>query len=187
MTITTDRMTIAAFEAMAEPLDGRHELINGEVVETTGSGPRHNLLAKQLMLLLDDHVRNHALGIVFTDGASFILNQDPPLVRVPDIAFVSRDRIPSTGIPIGFWPGAPDLAVEVVSPDDRAANVRAKVGCYLSAGTRLVWVLWPEDRAVTVYRAGKAAVELGVNDSLDGGDVLPGFAVRVADLFEIGV
>ena len=87
-------------------------------------------------------------------------------------------------IPEGFWDGAPTLAVEVVSPEKRAADLYAKAHEYVAAGTRAVWVLWPRHRSVTVYAAG-ATRELGPNDELNGGDVLPGFRIRVGDLFNI--
>ena len=116
----------------------------------------------------------------------FILRRHPDLLRVPDVAFVSWDRLPDRRRPEGFLPIAPDLAAEVVSPHNRADDINEKVHDYLEAGTRLVWVLWPRRRMITVYELDKDLRELGPDDFLDGGDVLPGFRVRVAKLFAIG-
>lgn len=186
MTISTRVITIAEYEALPEPTDGtRLELVNGEVIEVTGAAWQHNLIAKHLTRLLDDHVILRSLGLVFTDGAGFILDQDPPTVRVPDVAFVSGDHVPAADHEEGFWPGAPDLAVEIVSANDRATEVRAKVSHYLAAGTRLVWVLWPRDQTVTVYRADGSTTQFGDGDTLDGEDVVPGFTVPVSALFAI--
>ena len=190
MTISTRHVTIAEYEALPEPSDGtRYELVNGEVITVTGSGLEHGLIVGAVYDAIRDAVRGTRLGYVLGDGTGFILSDDPPTVRVPDVAFIARDRIPVGFTFRGFAPGPPDLAVEVVSPWDRAADVRAKVGQYLVAGTRLVWVLWPDEGVVTVYRttaAGDSLItEVGTTGTLDGGDVLPGFSVPVSVLFEI--
>lgn len=104
-------------------------------------------------------------------------------MRVPDISFVTWERVPD--VSDKFREGPPDLAVEVVSPSDRATAMHRRVQDYLTSGTRQVWVLWPSQRALTVYEADGSARELGADALLDGGNVLPGFSVQVADLFEI--
>lgn len=114
----------------------------------------------------------------------FRLRRHPDTVRAPDAAFIAQDRLPAGRRHRGYFEGAPDLTVEVVSPEDRPAEVRAKVREWLEAGARLVWVLWPETRTVSVYPAHGDARDLGEADSLDGGDVLPGFSCRVGDLFD---
>ena len=164
----------------------RHELVKGELVEVPGAGALHGLIVGLIYRLLAAFVGEHGLGYAFGDGVGYILGREPDLVRIPDASYVARERFPEGGIPEGFWPIAPDLAVEVVSPHDRAEDVHDKVREYLAAGARLVWVLWPRSRAVTVHTAGVAPRELGDADELNGGDVLPGFRVRVADLFEVG-
>ena len=106
-------------------------------------------------------------------------------MRVPDASFVARERIPAGGVPVGFWPFAPDLAVEILSPNDRPDEVYAKIGEYPAAGTHAVWVMWPERRALTAHRPDGVTIELGPDDEVDGGKVLPGFRVRVGELFDI--
>lgn len=178
-------ITIEDLWEMPEKPGVRFELVDGELVEVPGAGAVHTMIMVTLFKLLSECSQRHQYGIVFPDGLGYILSPHPGRLRIPDVSFVSRDRIPSTGIPEGFWPGAPDLAVEIVSPNDRAEDVHAKVGEYLEAGARAVWVLWPRERSVTVYGAAGSVNELGPDDELDGGDVLPGFSVRVDKLFDV--
>ncbi len=123
------------------------------------------------------------LGLVFTD-VGFRLAEDPDTVRGPDIAFVSASRLRS-GFPRGFFPGAPDLAVEVVSPGDKAGELQEKIREYLSSGVRLVWLADPRSQTVTAYRpSGEAHVYSG-EEPVPGEDVLPGFSFRPAELFRV--
>jgi Uma2 family endonuclease len=113
----------------------------------------------------------------------FRLESDPDTVRAPDAWFVSAEHIPEDGIPDGFWPGAPTRAVEVLSPSDRFADVLRKVKEYLAAGARLVWVIDPKGRSAAVFGPGAPLAELlGEDGVLDGGDVLPGFTLRLRDV-----
>ena len=171
--------------ALPERPGVRYELADGELIEVPGAGLLHNLLVGLLYRLLDDFVRREDLGLVFTDGTAYVLRRGPDLVRIPDVSFVAWERLPAGDVPEGFGPFAPDLAVEVVSPGDRAEDVRRKVREYLAAGTRRVWVLWPREPSVTVHESGGVLRELGPDDELDGGDVVPGFRVRVAELFAV--
>ncbi len=111
------------------------------------------------------------------------LTSDPDTVRAPNISFVSKDRLPAGPAPEGYWPFAPDLIIEVISPGDTSQEVQAKVSEYLSAGTRLVWVVYPKTRNVVEYRPGGEARVLSEEDSLDGRDVVPGFRCRISELF----
>ncbi|MCS7052068.1 MAG: Uma2 family endonuclease [Thermomicrobium sp.] len=165
----------------------RYELREGKLVEMPGAGALHNLIVGLVYRLLFAFVSRHRLGLVFSDGAAFLLQRNPDTVRIPDVSVVRRERVPAAGIPEGFWPGAPDLAVEIVSPHDRAEEVHERVRDYLAAGTVQVWVLWPKSRSVTVYWADGTARELGPEETLAGGDLLPGFAVKVSELFAIEV
>jgi Uma2 family endonuclease len=178
-------MTIEDLWELPEKPGVRYELADGELVEVPGASFIHGLITGLILDLLRDFVRKTRMGLVVGDGVSYVLSNQPPRLRIPDASFVSRDKIPAGGVPEGFFPGAPDLAVEIVSPNDRAGEVHAKVGEYLAAGTRAVWVLWPSDRSVTVHYAGGQVEELGPNRDLDGGNVLPGFRVRVGDLFNV--
>jgi len=186
MTITTRHVTIAEYEALPETSDGtRYELVNGEIIEVTGAGAEHGAIMLQLAYRLRTYVIERSLGLVFGDGTNFVLSVDSPTIRVPDVAFVSRAHIPAGRLPKGSWPIPPDLAVEITSPNDREAEVQTKIRQYLAAGTRLVWTVSPDDETVTVHRPGSPPIHLGISDTLDGDDVLPGFSVPVLALFEI--
>ncbi len=132
---------------------------------------------------LDNHVSAHRLGVVCAAETGFLLAQNPDTVRAPDIAFVRRERIEKAGEVKGYWVGAPDLAVEVTSPGDTIREVEAKVAQWLEAGARMVWVVSSKLRTVTVYRSLTDIVVLTEKDTLDGGDVVPGFQMRVAEIF----
>lgn len=178
-------MTIQEFWDVPEKPGVRMELINGTIVEYLPFTVREGLINGHVLSALYQFVRDRRLGFVCGNGPGFVLREDPGSVRVPDASFVARDSIPTTGIPDGFWPDAPDLAVEIVSPNDRAEKVHAKVGEYLAAGTWVVWVLWPSTQSVTVHHSGGRMEELGPDRDLVGGEVLPGFSVRVFDLFDV--
>ena len=132
---------------------------------------------------MHQHADSHRLGVVLTP-AGFKIAADPDTVREPDIAFIRAERIPSTGIPDGFWPGPPDLAIEIRSPGDRLTSLRAKVADYLARGVRLVWVVDPKAKTVTVHRAHWPAMTLGVDDVIEAPGVVHGFTCRVARFFE---
>lgn len=180
-------MTAEDLLAMPEVPGKRLELFDGELIELPGSTAIHNFISAVLYRLVFAFVEAHDLGVVATDGASFIIDRDPDVVRIPDVSFVSWDRIPGRKLPRGYWPFPPDLAVEVVSPIDSAVEVRRKVNRYLQAGTRLVWLVWPDDRVITVYVGGTAPRDLYEGDELDGGDVLPGFRAPVSQVFDIPI
>ena len=181
----TRLVTAEELWALPEQPGVRYELAEGELVEVPGAGGVHAQIVMTLVVLLHAFVSERKLGRVFADGLGYILRRNPDVLRIPDVSFVARERIPAGGIPEGFWPGAPDLAVEIVSPNDLAQEINDKVHQYLEVGTRMVWVLWPNRRTVTVYLPEGQLRDLGPNDELDGGEVLPGFSVRVASLFEV--
>lgn len=159
----------------------RFELYRGELVEVPFAGVLHSAIVGIVCKLLAAAAEHG--GYVFGDGLGYILARRPDVVRGPDVSYVTADRLLQVGLPAGFWPGAPDLAVEIVSPNDRATEIRAKTRDYLDAGTQLVWVLWPDTRSVTVSDASGAIIELGPDAALDGGALLPGLRVTVAALF----
>jgi Uma2 family endonuclease len=129
------------------------------------------------------HVEANDLGVVFAAETGFRLASDPDTVRAPDVAFVIKTRVEEVGEFEGFWPGAPDLAVEVISPGDSYTEVEEKVEEYLQAGARAVWVVDPRRRTITVYRSLTDITILTENDTLEGGDLIPGFSCRVAEVF----
>ena len=133
--------------------------------------------------LLEQHASAHNLGSVYAAETGYRLEHDPDTVRAPDVSFVSRDRLPPEGESDRYWPFAPDLAVEVVSPSDTVSEVQEKVMDYIAAGTRLVWVAHPKTRTVTEYHSLAEVRVLTADDLLDGADVMPGFSCRVSELF----
>lgn len=173
--------TITADELLRMPEDGvRRELVAGEIREMTPVGRRHAHVSQNLNRSLDAHVRAHALGEVFAEFG-YILVADPATVRAPDLSFVRAERL--AAVPgEGYFPGAPDLAIEVVSPGDRAGDVRTKASEYLAAGTRMVLVADPQRRTVAIHRPGHPVVELLEDGVTDGGDVVPGWRMEVRDV-----
>jgi Uma2 family endonuclease len=162
--------------------DCRHELEAGWVISEPFPSLRHDEVRKRLERILDTPVARRRLGAIF-GNVGFVLARDPDTVRGPDLSFVARERL--VGIDYSrFFEGAPDLAIEILSPSNRPYQVRAKVADYLAAGCRLVWVVNPERRIVTSYRALLTPRVLVVDEELDGEDVLPGLRVAVGSIFE---
>ena len=184
MTIVAARSPITAEELFELPDNGgRCELVKGEIIRTTPTGAEHGVVTARIGHLIQEFALAHDLGLCCGAETGFILERDPDTVRAPDAAVVLASRVPASGVPAGYWPFAPDLAVEVVSPSDRLADVHVKIADYLAAGTRLVWLVEPETRMVHVYRSPQQVEVLGTEDDLDGGDVLPGFRTPVQHLF----
>ncbi len=150
-----------------------------------GTSARPAVIAMRIAIRVGGFIEQHGLGICGGADFGFLLASDPDTVRVPDFGFVRTERVPAGGIPAsGFWPGAPDLAVEVFSPSNRFTNVLEKVYEYLDAGTRLVWVIEPEARKAMVFRPGGAPpATVGEDGALDGEDVLPGFTLPLAQIW----
>jgi Uma2 family endonuclease len=159
------------------------ELVRGELRRRPLAGFEHGVINATFAAIFCRHIRVPRIGAAVGAGTGFILARNPDTVRAPDVAFVSQARLEQTGIPKKFFPGAPDLAVEVVSPSDTMEEIEEKVDDFLAAGTQLVWVVNPRRRSVTVYRPGPRVNILKEPDELAGEDVVPGFACRVGDLF----
>lgn len=175
---------VTAEEAFALGTSRRFELRKGVVVYMSPSGAQHGVVAMTIGSLLHEYVRRAGLGVVVAAETGFILARNPDTVRAADAAFVSKDRFPPGGPPIAFWPLAPDLAVEVVSPSESSEDIQEKVQDYLAAGTRLVWVVYPKTRSATVYRSLHDARILRGDEVVSGEDVLPGFTCPVSRFFE---
>lgn len=158
------------------------ELVAGRMIVREPAGHRHGRVAADLGFLLQQHVKVNDLGVVYAAETGFILARDPDTVRAADVAFVGRARVPEPE-PTGYAELAPDLVVEVLSPDDRPGEVLAKVGDWLKAGVRLVWVVDPGRREVRTYRPDGSESRLREDDSLEGEDVLSGFSCRVKSIF----
>ncbi len=179
---TTTRVT--ADQLLHMPADGcRYELIAGELKKMTPAGWKHGAVGGELSAMLGAHVRQHDLGRVLLAETGFLLTRDPDTVRAPDIAFIAKDRWAAASHDETFWPGAPDLAVEVVSPADTVSEVDDKVRAWLDAGAGAVWIVDPKSRNVTVYRSATDIQTLTEDDDLRGGDVVPGFRCRVGEIF----
>jgi Uma2 family endonuclease len=182
--MTTTQQFMTAEELWKLPDNGkRRELVKGELREMPPAGSEHGAVAMNLTLPLAQYVKAHDLGIVFAAETGFFIGRAPDTVRAPDAAFVARDRIPAAGVPKRYFPGAPDLAIEVLSPGDTVDEVEEKVNDWLAGGTRLVWVVNPRRRTVTIYRPGPQISVLHESDAVSGEDVVPGFTCQVRDLF----
>jgi Uma2 family endonuclease len=186
--VTTDRLlsaddlwAIQADEQAAASSDRRFELVRGELIEMTPASGLHGIVAGEIGALLRNYIYTHKLGYFFAAETGFLLARDPDVVRAPDAAFVAWERVPDPN-PDRFWPVAPDLAVEVVSPSDRAADVQSRVNDFLAAGSRLVWVIYPDTLIAAVYYPGGEARILPREGVLDGSPVLPGLRIPLADL-----
>ena len=161
----------------------RLELVKGKVYEMAPAGGRHGYAANRAAARLTVHTDSTGLGHVFTAETGFLIHRDPDTVRAPDVSFVSVSRLALNDISDGYIDMAPDLAVEVVSPNDRRREVQEKVEEWLNAGVRLVWVLYPATRSAIIYRSLNDVTNLAADDFLDGEEVVPGFTCRVGDLF----
>lgn len=157
------------------------ELVRGQLIVREPPGTWHGGVAARLTYLIADYVYRHDLGVVCAQDTGFKIESEPDTVRAPDVAFV--DRVHAAEIPTtGYAPFAPDLAVEIVSPDDRPGELLAKVGQWLDAGTRVVWVIDPARTVARVYRDDGDLAIIPAGGSLDGEAVLPGFTCALADI-----
>lgn len=185
MVLQRPKLTVEDFYAFldAQENDRRYELIEGEIVEMPPSSNPNSRLALRLGLRLNIFVENNDLGYVMGADGGYTLS--PGTVRIPDCSFVSKDRFPD-GLPDRIE-GGPDLAVEVISPSETATAIMKKVRMYLDAGTRLVWVIYPEDQVIDVYQPteqGYLLQTVVASGSLQGGDVLLGFSLALKSLFD---
>lgn len=160
----------------------RAELVKGVLVVREPAGYSHGKVAVNLAVELGIHLKQTRAGQLFAAETGFVLERDPDTVRAPDIAFVRRERLPQPE-PAGFPDLAPDLVVEVTSPGDRPGDVLAKAADWLSAGVRLIWVIDPQRREARVYRADGSETLVSEAETVDGEDVLPGFACPLASIF----
>jgi Uma2 family endonuclease len=184
--MSTASSLMTADQLLHMPQDGtkRYRLIAGELRTMAPAGSEHGEEAMSLGAIIWNFVRAKQLGKVFAAETGFIVQRNPDTVLAPDVAFVRRDRVPAGGSPRGFFPAAPDLAVEVISPHDRQSEIDEKVELWLASGLRLLWLVNPSRREVTAYRSLTDVKVLTEEDTLDGCDVLPGFTCPVAEIFE---
>ena len=180
---TTTLITAAELLAMPTGMGKRYELRAGELREMSPSGWRNGKVTVRLTTRLDSYVETHDLGVVFGAETGFRLASDPDTVRASDISFISKQNIPSREPSDGFWPGAPDLAVEVLSPGDRTGEVNEKIDAWLNAGCAAVWVVDPKRKTVTIHRSRSDIQVKAAGETLRGDPVVPGFSCAVVELF----
>ncbi len=175
---------LSAEEFAALPREGlRLELIRGELHAMPPAFSDHGSAAMQLGAYLAAYILSHDLGRVYAAETGFLLARNPDTVRAPDFAYIQASRVTPEATAPNWNPVIPDLVVEVVSSSDRPSDVKDKVEMWLSAGVRLVWVVWPATRTVDQHRPGEAARSLSATDTLDGANVVPGFTLPVASVF----
>lgn len=182
MSRTARQVTAEELERFRDD-DYRYELVQGRVTRMSPVGFQHGKVVMRVGFLLSRHLENRRVGVALTE-VGFTLARNPDTVRAPDIAFVRQDRIPSSDTR-GFLNGPPDLAIEVLSPDDRLSEVNEKVDEYLTRGVGLVVVVDPEEKTVTTFRPGTPSVILRADDdTLDLNDVIRGFRCSLREVFE---
>jgi Uma2 family endonuclease len=181
--VATKLITAAEFARMPDPPDGsKEELVRGEIVTMPAPGFRHGVVQGNVAFVLKLFLRDHAVGRV-TVESGLQTEFDPDTVRGPDVAFWSFERLPAVQAPEVYPEVAADLCVEVLTPSSSRTKIQAKVKEYLKRGVRMVWVVDPDDRSVTVYRRPDEGRVFWDTATLSGEDVLPAFSCPVAELF----
>ena len=163
--------------------ENRYELIKGRLIVMSPAGFEHGSTVSKLNAQVQVFVEENDLGVATAAETGFYLERNPDTVRAPDVGFVSKKKLPDGPLPRSYFEGCPDLAVEVVSPNDRVSDVQDKVQVWLSHGAKLVWVVEPKTQTVTIYRADGSAQVLQSTDTLEGEEVLPGFQYPLEKLF----
>jgi len=181
--VATEPKLVSAEELLALPDDGmRHELIDGVLTTMVPPGAEHGGLESTVSGHLFVHLTRRPTGRLVTGETGFRLRRDPDLVRGADVAFIRAERVPPAGLPAGYFDGAPDLAIEVVSPGDSASEVDEKVHQWLDGGASAVWVIYPTGPRLRAHQPDRTSRTYCADDEVDGGDLLPGFRMRLADL-----
>lgn len=176
------RMTVREFAA--DPaMHGPAELVRGEVHVMTPASGRHGLIVGAIFSALDPYVEANRLGLCFPGITGFDLPGLEATVRSPDLAFVSVARMPPEGFDLGFPNLAPDLVVEVLSPDETPQQLKTKLRDYFAAGTRVAWIVDADRRTVRVRKPGDSEIELTADHTLYGMEVIPGFELPVSRVF----
>lgn len=161
--------------------DKEYEIVNGIPEEKAMAGARHGSIIMRLGARLVNYVEAHRLGEVYSPDTTFVVGRNQ---RLPDLGLVLADRIPADGEPEGIWEIAPDLAIEVISPNDIYTKVAQKVDDYLEAGVKQVWLVSPEQSSVTIYRSPFDVTVFQDEMELVSEDLLPGFRCRLNEIFK---
>jgi Uma2 family endonuclease len=170
-------VTLDQYQRLVEDDRFRSELSRGMLVREPRPGALHSRIAFELAVILRDYVNANDLGRVEVE-AGYRLSEQPPSVRGPDVSFISRERLPAD-VPVSWWPFAPDLAVEVVSPGNKVAAVQQKILDYFDAGTRQIWLVDAASRSITVYRSLSDIRIIRAPDVLVADDIFPGFELAL--------
>ena len=181
---TTSTALMTAEELMELPDDGfRYELINGELEKMPPPGHPHGRIAFRLSVFLGQFILDHGLGEGFAPETGFKLTSNPDTVLAPDFSFVTNKHFREKRDTEGYWPGAPDLAVEVLSPSDRSGKVKQKISRWFSFGTKQVWIVDPKHSTVAVYRSESDITTFSGSDYLEAQDLFPGFRLSLEKIF----
>jgi len=184
---STSMALMTAEELLQLPRDDfRHELINGELITMPLPGTPHGRFAVRLAGPLLQFVLDNDLGEVY-DHSGWQVTVNPDTVLGPDVAFVSKQRLQDAGDVKGYWPGPPDLAVEVLSPSDRPYRVKPRISQWFGYGVKQLWIVNPKDRTVTVYRSTSDATTFSGDDYLEAPDLFPGFGLSLDRIFSTSV
>ncbi len=178
---TKTLISVAEFERLEEHDDVRYELDEGELLEMTKPHVGHNRVVMKMTRALLRYLETNPAGELFTPDNLYVLG--PTTRRIPDLSFLLAGRASKID-PAKYIDGAPDLAIEVLSPSDQAAAMRRKMKQYFAAGSRVVWLVYPELREIEFWESASGPVRVvGDGDTLESRDLLPGFSCRVSDLF----
>ena len=181
---TTSTALMTAAELMELPDDGfRYELINGELEKMPPPGHPHGRTALRLSVYLGQFILDQGLGEAFASETGFKLTSNPDTVLAPDFAFVTNEHYAEGSKTEGYWPGPPDLAVEVLSPSDRPGKVKLKISRWFSFGTKQLWIVDPKQRTVTIYRSESDVTTFSGSDDLEAQDLFPGFRISLDKIF----
>jgi Uma2 family endonuclease len=179
MTVETKLITADELLLLPHGYDKRYELVKGELITMSPAGLSHGIIGGRILGSLGSYVEARKLGVVPSSDTGYLLERNPDTVLAPDVSFIAAHRVTNSD---QYFAGAPDLAVEVISPSDSVRDVDAKVAKYLSAGTRLVIVVHPRKRTATVTTP-TAVTHLTLDDTLTAADVIPGWSLPMRELF----
>ncbi len=183
MALTSEKPLTAEELHQLSSQDVRGELLRGVLYQTQPTGIRHGKTVVNLIVLLAGLVESRQLGTILASNVGFLRERDPDTVREPDVAFISAQRLPPDEDVPGYFEGPPDLAVEVASPSDSPRQLFDKARMWISFGVPLVWTVDPEARTIDFHQPHVPLVRHSADDTLDGGQVLPGFNCTVRDIF----
>ncbi len=185
MSVTSHPFTAAQLEQLPSGSE-RYELIDGVLRIMTPASSLHGSIVARLTVRVGSFVEQHKQGVVLGAETGFLIERDPDTVLAPDLSFISSARL-SSGLGRGYFPGAPDLAVEVVSPNDRWTDVEEKVERWLRSGCRSVWVVSPTSRTIAVHHPGDKPQLFSAAEQLADPTVLSEFTLSVSEVFDLGL